>query len=338
MAEEFTDAFHAYWPFAAERQSIYYKRLRGEKPPWTKNKILEEYKFTNAFRAADRTSQYLIREVIYKPGLPMEAEEVVFRVLLFKIFNKNETWDLLTSALGPLTWKGFNLKTYGATLDAAKARKIKIWGDAYIQRPQTGFDVDAEKKEVKGKHNRYLRLLEAMMSRGITGQLQAARTYEEAYHVLRDFPSPAIGNFAAMQWLTDINYSPVLNFDEDDFIVPGDGAFDGINKAFGFSLDGNREEDIRTGAAYIQECVRDQEAYFKHYELQPVTLFGRRLHAIDCQNLFCETDKYCRVAFPKLNRRGRTDIKHKFKPSRDPLPPPFFPKKWGLDTSRIPPL
>jgi alpha-glutamyl/putrescinyl thymine pyrophosphorylase clade 1 len=105
-----------------------------------------------------------------------------------------------------LTWKGFDLKRYGATLDTAQAKKIKIWGDAYIQRPQTGFDVDEEGKEVEGKHNRYLRLLEAMMSRDITGRLQAARTYEEAYRVLRDFPSPAIGNFAAMQWLTDINY------------------------------------------------------------------------------------------------------------------------------------
>ena len=85
----------------------------------------------------------------------MEAEEIVFRILLFKIFNRNETWPLLADALGPPTWKGFDLQRYGAVLDAAKDRKVKIWGDAYIIRPQTGFDVDAEGKEVEGKHNRY---------------------------------------------------------------------------------------------------------------------------------------------------------------------------------------
>ena len=51
-----------------------------------------------------------------------------------------------------------------------------------------------------------------MMRSGITEQLQRARTYEEAYHVLWDFSSPAIGPFTAMQWLTDINYSPRAQF------------------------------------------------------------------------------------------------------------------------------
>ena len=33
--------------------------------------------------------------------------------------------------------------------------------------------------------------------------------------------------------------------------MPGGGALEGLNKAFGFSLRENREEDLRTGAAYI---------------------------------------------------------------------------------------
>src|SRR5258707_9985183 len=49
------------------------------------------------------------------------------------------------------------------------------------------------------------------------------------------------------------------------------------------------------------------------------TLFrSRRLQLIDCQNLFCEVDKYARVAHPNIaGRTGRTRIKQKFRMSQD---------------------
>ena len=71
-----TIVFDSYWKFAAERQRIYEKRLKGESQPWTADPILQAHKFTNVFRAADRTSQYLIREVIYNPNASPDAEEV----------------------------------------------------------------------------------------------------------------------------------------------------------------------------------------------------------------------------------------------------------------------
>jgi hypothetical protein len=153
-------------------------------------------------------------------------------------------------------------------------------------------------------------------------------TYEEAYRVLRAFP-PAIGDFTAMQLLTDINYSNVVSFDEDAFIVPGPGAFDGINKCFGLSLSKDRPHDLINAAAIIEMCVEGQEEFFRHFDLEPVTLFGRRLHLIDCQNLFCEIDKYSRVAHPEFNL-GRTEIKQKLKPAGQP-PRPLFPPKWKLN-------
>jgi hypothetical protein len=44
-------------------------------------------------------SQYLIRDVIYAG--PQDLDEVVFRVLLFKVFNRIETWGLLTGSCHP---------------------------------------------------------------------------------------------------------------------------------------------------------------------------------------------------------------------------------------------
>jgi alpha-glutamyl/putrescinyl thymine pyrophosphorylase clade 1 len=68
---------------------------RGEPGPWTRNAVLAAYKFTNAYRASDRVSQYLIRHVIYRADLPNTPREVFFRILIFKLFNKIATWELL---------------------------------------------------------------------------------------------------------------------------------------------------------------------------------------------------------------------------------------------------
>ena len=58
-------------------------------------------------------------------------------------------------------------------------------------------------------------------------------------------------------------------------------------------------------------------------------LWGRPLHAIDCQGLFCETDKYCREAAPEL-ASARKRIKARFTPTPEPVPL-FFPPKWGIN-------
>ena len=57
--------------------------------------------------------------------------------------------------------------------------------------------------------------------------------------------------------------------------------------------------------------------------------WGRPLHAIDCQGLFCETDKYCRQAAPEL-ASARKRIKARFTPTPEPISL-LFPPKWGIN-------
>jgi len=86
-----TVVYDTYWRFAAERQKIFFQRLEGEHRPWTDDPILKTYKFTNAYRASDRVSQYLIRNVIYRDDLSSTTIDVFFRIMLFKLFNKIQT-------------------------------------------------------------------------------------------------------------------------------------------------------------------------------------------------------------------------------------------------------
>ena len=90
--------YDLYWYFACERQNIFLKKLNGESAPWTDDKILQEYKFCNSYRINDRVSQYLLKNVIYN-GKNYFDEDMLFRILLFKLFNNNSQVDSLLNNL-----------------------------------------------------------------------------------------------------------------------------------------------------------------------------------------------------------------------------------------------
>ena len=82
-----TVVYDSYWRFAAERQEVFFRKLEGLAGPWTDDPILHHHKFTNAYRASDRVSQYLIRHVIYE-GDP-SPEEVLFPYCCFQALQQN---------------------------------------------------------------------------------------------------------------------------------------------------------------------------------------------------------------------------------------------------------
>jgi len=87
-----------------------------------------------------------------------------------------------------------------------------------------------------------------------------------------------------------------------DFVVAGPGAKDGIFKCFGPATRG-------VEAAIMRYMSGAQEEHFARRRLNFFGLYGRRLQLIDCQNLFCEVDKYAGVARPVIGGySGRTHI------------------------------
>ncbi|MBA7561842.1 hypothetical protein ES708_03488 [subsurface metagenome] len=77
--------------------------------------------------------------------------------------------------------------------------------------------------------------------------------------------------------------------------------------------------------------VDKQEDEFKHFGLEFKSLWGRPLQLIDCQNLFCEVDKYARIAHPEIKGASkRKRIKQLFRPKQDQIEY-WYPPKWGLN-------
>ena len=159
----------------------------------------------------------------------------------------------------------------------------RIYSAAYIMPPgSSAFGRPA-------KHQNHLLLLERMMEDRLPERLAQTRTMQEGFEKLRAYPT--IGDFLAYQFITDINYSEITDFSEMDFVVPGPGARDGLRKCFADPGGLNEPELIR-----LMADLQEQE--FERLGLDFQSLWGRRLQLIDCQNLFCEVDKYARVAHP----------------------------------------
>jgi alpha-glutamyl/putrescinyl thymine pyrophosphorylase clade 1 len=309
-----TVVFDTYWRFAVERQEVLFRRARGESAPWTADPILATYKFTNAYRAADRVSQYLIRHVIY--GRSYNERDTVFRVLLFKLFNKIETWRLLEEAHGELVADSFDTEAIDHTLSAALRGGAAIYSAAYIM-PSGPADVRQPRK-----HQMHLELLARLLRDRLPERLVAAPSMAEAYSLLRSLPG--VGPFLAYQFAIDLNYTSHLKFSEMEFVVPGPGARDGMKKCFENLGDYSEADAIR----WVAE---QQDDAFAVRGLQFPSLWGRPLQLVDCQNLFCEVDKYARVQHPDISGySGRTRIKQRFSASQQPLTL-WFPPKWGIN-------
>lgn len=306
-----TAAFGSYWELAAERQAIFFRRLRGERPPWTDDPILAANRFTNAYRASDRVSQYLINEVIY--GSPTDGRSTVLRVLLFKIFNRIETWRFVEDALGFVCEDSFDVDHLAQLMDARMASGERLYSAAYIMpSPKLG--------EVR-KHANHLRLLDELLTDGTVDRLLDAGSLRELYEILVGVHS--FGPFLAFQFAIDLNYSDRFGFSEMDFVVAGPGAHDGIAKCFSDAWDLPAEDVIRA----VTDSAADQ---FDAAGIAFCSLWGRPLQLIDCQNLFCEVSKYARVAHPELpGRSGRTQIKQRYSATGATLEV-GYPPRWGL--------
>jgi len=310
---ERTVVFDSYWRFAAERLRVYLRRLTDPRGPWTEDTILRSYRFTNTYRVADRVSQYLVREVQSRSDRSQAPAELFFRTMLFKLFNRIETWETLERELGPISWQAADFDGMLRVLDGAMRRGATVYSAAYIMpSPRLGG---------ARKHANHLKLLATMMDDGMPARVERASSLSDVYELLR--PWPGLGSFLAFQYAIDLNYSAMLDFDEASFVVAGPGALDGIAKCFS-STGGHNAE------AVIQMMVDEQDGHFARLGLNFPGLFGRKLQPIDCQNLFCEISKYSRVAHPEVSgSSGRTRIKQSYS-GEGALPQPVFPQRWNL--------
>ena len=207
------DVFDAYWYFAAERQRVFDLRARRRTGPWTEDPILRQYKFCNTFRASDRVSQYLISEVIYgADATAYEPEDVFLRIVLFRLFSKESTWNALEEATGGVCRATLNVERLGALLDELRVRG-PIYTAAFILCAHDAYGH-------RVKHRNHLELVQRMFAPGQLGRtLGQAGSLREVYEALREWPM--IGPFMGYQLAVDLNYSDPARLRRERLHRPG---------------------------------------------------------------------------------------------------------------------
>jgi 5-hmdU DNA kinase, helical domain len=307
-----TEGYEAFWIFAARRHSLYLSRVNGQ-PVASADPVLANNRFTNAYRAADRVSQFLISEVQYaeESGWP----DTFVRTLVFKLFNRISTWQHLASDLGEISLDVLELGAVDESLAKIAAGR-PIYSAAYIMPPPRSL--------TGPKFVRHLSLLRRMVAEGAHDEIAACDRMVDAFDVLRRYES--VGDFLAYQFITDLNYSSHLAFGEDEFVVPGPGARRGLRKCFS-DANGMTDEEL------IRWTAEQQHTAFNRFGLEWEGLWGRDLQLIDVQNLFCEVDKYTRVAMPQLSRFAPGErIKQRYRKDSSAVTA-WFPPKWGINSS-----
>ena len=251
------------------------------------------HRFTNAYRAADRVSQYLIRHVAYEGD--QTAEEVVFRVLLFKFFNKIATWERLRDAFGAPSARSFSVDEYDAVLTRAFARGDRLYSAAYI--------MPAAAPGVQRKHLTHLRLLRTMLDDRLPQRL-SRRAPPCGPGTSCCSAIVGIGPFLAYQLVTDLNYTSVLGFSEMEFVVAGPGARSGLRKCFADFGDYEDADLIR----YIAERQDHEFGDARNPDFED--LWGGRCSSSTARTSSARSISTARVVHPDVRGvGGRTRIK-----------------------------
>lgn len=305
------DKYDLFWKFAFERQNIFKRKINNDNK-LTEDPILITYKFTNVYRINDRVTQYLVSKVINNK---YSDQDLLFRILLFKIFNKIETWQSLELILSDINYTDYTFERYVKALNQLIDSKKKIYSAAYIMPSGvTSFGFNQ-------KHYNNLKLLELIMQDDPINKIKLMTKLEDLYKYLINFPT--IGKFLAYQYSIDINYSRITDFSEMDFVVAGPGAIRGIKKCF----DNVEPDEFKN---IIELVTHLQEYEFKKRELDFLYLDTRKLQLIDVQNIFCEFDKYTRVYYNQEKSR----IKQKYKKNNEKINF-IYPEKWMINQKEV---
>lgn len=313
-AFEFDDeTFQYYFYFIQERMRIFRARLERKKSPWTDDPILTEYRFTNVYRATDRVSQFLINHVI-PDGEDLSSRNTIFRVIVFKIFNRIDTWEYLERRFGRLCIENFDVSSISKSL-SQRQKLMPIFNNAYMM---TGSH--SRYNHLATKHEKWLTMVkEELIRENRIDQILQVKSLKEIFEKLHE--CSFLGDFLSYQYAIDLNYSELFKFDENSFVKAGIGAVRGIKKCFPKISNNNIDDAIR----FTQSNFSDLQEKFGFTEFKEIQ--GHPPTLIDLQNCFCETDKYLRVKRPDLVI-DNTRIKQKYRrnETHHPIRLPFF---WG---------
>lgn len=279
-------SFERFWGFIKERHSIFLKKEAGEPKPWTKDKILQQYRFCNVYRENDTVTRWIADN--WRTPHAREPD-LWFAMTVARYVN----WpDTLAEVGYPIPW---NPRRFKLTLARRTRDGEKVFTGAYVVHSR-GFVAKGD----------YLadRVLSPLWEDRKKVRPKKGDSLATFYSRLRKYNG--MGSFMAAQVVADIKYAGVLLAAEDwySFAAPGPGSRRGLNRLLGLKLDHNLPEQAwhdHVEGLRIQVMRRVRELRFDKASAED----WPDLHNQDIQNCLCELDKYERVRLKQGRPRSK---------------------------------
>ena len=271
--------------YVAERWAIQQRREAGQLKTWTKDKILQTYKFCCVRREDDRVTIW-IKEHIREPfeGHPhlwfmlAAARQINWPDTLQElIHDRKGAWPNRT------TWSPERMRE---VMRARQERGEKLYTGAYMINAQYGKETQlASDKAYFTAHLTLGKLWDDRKS--IPVDIRAWKTLESAHVILKRYRG--WGDFLAAQVVADWKHTHILEDAPDwwDWAVLGPGSIKGLNYLV------QRPETNRKSP--LKQPWKPAEAIEALQELRRVARLPVKLCLQDMQNLACEYSKYRRT-------------------------------------------
>lgn len=272
--------------YIVERESIRVKKEAGEPRPWTKDKILDTYKFTNVFRIYDRTTQKLLE--LYTYATKSTDEVTLLHCGIYRYFG---TWEFAHD----LGWTEKITKGFFRHMALVAQTRLNAGVKTF-----TGAYVVTSGGRSEPKVNVVTRYLERLWFCAdlITKKMHEARSWEAGYRELTKLEGFGGFGFMAKEVLQDylLCRPGMWCKDRNTWSPMGPGARRGINRLLGRPVNSPGNEVF-----FIADLI-------KVHGRVNVELVGtgiKPLTAHDVQFCLCEFDKYERTRLGQGHPRNR---------------------------------
>lgn len=269
------------------------KDVLKKDPPWTTDPVLRDFRFTNIRREHDKESKWVIEHIANNPEL--SYEDKLLNVILFRLYNKHETAELISMPFKFSQAPDWNPEWYRSLFEAALVEDPKR---VFFTAAFHTVGMKNTLKRVTGESYapmRILKFIKILINEGLVDDIKACVNQQEVYQTLTDYNG--IGRFLAYQFYVDMTYIAEFPFSENEFTVAGPGCVMGLNYLFE-NRDGMTYEEClfwlrdNLDRLFVEELGKDWDAKRVFWDLPEE---DRCFNVMSLENCFCELSKYIRA-------------------------------------------
>lgn len=269
------------------------KDVLKKDPPWTTDPVLKDFRFTNIRREHDKESKWVIEHIANNPEL--SYEDKLLNVILFRLYNKHETAELISMPFKFSQTPDWNPEWYRSLFEAALVEDPKR---VFFTAAFHTVGMKNTLKKVTGEGYapmRILKFIKILINENLVDDIKACVNQQEVYQTLTDYNG--IGRFLAYQFYVDMTYIAEFPFSENEFTVAGPGCVMGLNYLFE-NRDGMTYEEClfwlrdNLDRLFVEELGKDWDAKRVFWDLPEE---DRCFNVMSLENCFCELSKYIRA-------------------------------------------